>query len=106
MMFMEHQSLRITRMTTMVRMVTPNTNISTGSIKTDFLKDNAVTTAKITDYSVTPGKISLPTEVGDKVLTFDNTTGTVDWSSKYTYQDEDVDAGGILKTSFDIGDDC
>lgn len=76
----------------MVRMVTPNTNISTGSIKTDFLKDNAVTTAKITDYSVTPGKISLPTEVGDKVLTFDNTTGTVDWSPKYTYQDEDVDA--------------
>lgn len=41
-----------------IKLRTPNTNIQAGSINTNFLKDNAVTTAKILDANVTTAKIA------------------------------------------------
>lgn len=69
MMFMEHQSLQITRMTTMVRMVTPNTNITAGSINTTFLGDK----------SVTGDKIATTGALDNQVLSYDSATDTVIW---------------------------
>ena len=41
-----------------IKIITPNTNISTGSINTNFIKDAAVTTAKILDANVTVVKMA------------------------------------------------
>ena len=57
-----------------IRIRTPNTNISAGSINTNFIKDAAVTTAKIADGSITAAKIADGTVVAaelanDSVIT-------------------------------------
>lgn len=41
-----------------MKIITPNTNIGTGSIKEAFIKTNAVTTTKIKDANVTTAKIA------------------------------------------------
>lgn len=53
----------------MIRMVTPNTNISAGSIDTLFLKDKAVT----------GDKINVTGALDNQVLTYDLATDTVIW---------------------------
>lgn len=53
----------------MIRMVTPNTNISSGSIDTLFLKDKAVT----------GDKINVTGALDNQVLTYDLATDTVIW---------------------------
>ena len=68
---------------------TPNTNISTGSIKTDFIKDANVTTAKIADDAVTLAKISTTGATNGKVLTYNSTTDAVEWA------DTPVNAGDV-----------
>lgn len=48
---------------------TPNTNISTGSIKTDFIKDGNVTLAKISTAGA----------ADDQILVYDSTSGNIQW---------------------------
>lgn len=78
----------------MIRMITPNTNISSGSIDTLFLKDSAVTTSKISNGAVSLEKIVSPGGTAeDKIMTFNNDTGLVEWAvNSYTVTEEDVTA--------------
>jgi hypothetical protein len=46
---------------------TPNTNISAGSINTNFIKDAAVTTAKIADGAITSAKIGVDVIVAEDI---------------------------------------
>ena len=94
-----------------IKMRTPNTNIQAGSINTNFLKDDAVTTAKILDANVTVAKMaansvdsdqyvdgSIDTaHIGDdqvtlakisttgasnaQVLTYNSTSGNIEWAA-------------------------
>ena len=75
----------------MVRMVTPNTNISTGSIKTDFLKDKAVTGDKI----FTTGALD------KQVLSYDVATDTVIWQD-VSYLDNTFENGIIVSNAQSI----
>ena len=54
--------------------LTPNTNLSPGSIKTVFIKDSAVTNAKIADGSITAAKIADGTVVAAELASDSVTT--------------------------------
>jgi hypothetical protein len=72
-------------MTTMVRMVTPNTNITAGSINTTFLGDKSVTGAKI----ATTGALD------KQVLSYDVATDTVIWQD-VSYLDNTFENGIVV----------
>jgi hypothetical protein len=72
-------------MTTMVRMVTPNTNITAGSINTTFLKDK----------SVTGDKIATTGALDNQVLSYDSATDTVIWQD-VSYLDNTFENGIIV----------
>ena len=63
-----------------IRIRTPNTNISAGSINTNFLKDANVTTAKIADDAVTLAKISTTGALNEQVLQYNSTSGNIEWA--------------------------
>ena len=103
-----------------IKIITPNTNISTGSINTNFIKDAAVTTVKILDANVTVAKMaansvdsdqyvdgSIDTaHIGDdqvtlakisttgasneQVLTYNSTSGNIEWAAN-----SDIDVSNI-----------
>lgn len=50
-----------------IKLITPNTNISSGSIGTAFIKDNAVTADKIADGSITSAKIGVDVIVAEDI---------------------------------------
>ena len=85
MMFMALQSSQTQGMMTMIRMITPNTNLSNGSINTDFLKDKAVTGDKI----ATTGALD------NQVLSYDSATDTVIWQD-VSYLDNTFENGIIV----------
>lgn len=58
----------------MMKMITPNTNISAGSVKTAFIKDKAVTGDKIATTGATDAQ----------VLSYDLATNTVVWADNLT----------------------
>lgn len=81
---MVRQSSQITRQTTMIRMITPNTNVTAGSIDTTFLKDKGVTGDKIN----TTGALD------NQVLSYDSATDTVIWQD--VSQLDNTFEGGII----------
>ena len=91
-----------------MKMITPNTNITSGSINTNFLKDAAVTTAKILDANVTTAKIaddavtlakiSTTGASNDQVLTYNSTSGAVEWGDAGTSSFDPANAGAISNT--------
>ena len=82
-----------------IRIRTPNTNISAGSINTNFLKDDAVTTAKIADDAVTLAKISTTGASNDQVLQYNSTSGAVEWGDAGTSSFDPANAGAIANTT-------
>lgn len=103
-----------------MKIITPNTNIGPDSVQTSFLKDNAVTEAKIADGSITAAKIADGTVVAaelasnsvteakiaddavslakintsgasnEQVLTYNSTSGEVEWADN-----ADIDVSNI-----------
>lgn len=77
-----------------LKVITPTTNISSGSIGTNFIKDDAVTLAKLNTTGASNGQ----------VLAYNSTSGAVEWASNAVYTDANaVDAweaaAGITSTS-------
>lgn len=82
-----------------IKLRTPNTNISAGSINTNFLKDAAVTTAKIGDDQVTLAKISTSGASNEQVLQYNSTSGAVEWGDAGTSSFDPANAGAIANTT-------
>lgn len=102
-----------------MKMITPNTNISAGSINRNFLKNDAVDgtkiaddsidsehyvdgsidTAHIADDAVTLAKISTTGASNDQVLQYNSTSGAVEWGDAGTSSFDPANAGAIANTT-------
>lgn len=65
------------------------TTIADNSITDDKIVNGTIQNASIADYVIEPTKFALPTPVGDKVLTFNSTTGVVEYSTTYAHENTD-----------------
>jgi hypothetical protein len=101
-----------------IKMITPNTNVSAGSINTNFLKDAAVTvdkmaansvdsdqyvdgsidTAHIGDDQVTLAKISTTGASNEQVLQYNSTSGNIEWADAGSSDFDPANAGAISNT--------
>ena len=66
------------------------TTIADNSITDDKIVNGTIQNNSIADNTIEPTKLALPTPVGDKLLTFDSTTGTVDYATTYAHADTDT----------------
>lgn len=66
------------------------TTIADNSVTDDKIVNGTILNQSLSDYTIEPTKLALPTPTGDKLLTFNNTTGVVEYSTTYVHADTDT----------------